>query len=288
MPAPYLALGLTGPQLGTLAGSTDLRRRWDALPLAFTVLGIDRVDGGAASPSTLDGSAVAAQLAATTAGARFLVAATVQRDHPYNLARRVASLGHLSRGRSGLVLAVRDVYAPVAGDASGTRDAAGIVASAPPNAVTVHDAARVVRALEQSWPYDSVVADRESGILVRSDRIHHVDHDATFSVAGPLTVPAPPTGPSVIAAWSRGGPAFDLEIGEDGTVAAPGASPDGVLLRASDDLAATLTEVERLFPDAHRALAPGRPLRDALGLAHPTASGGRSAFPAPRPLRGAS
>ncbi|MEV8517329.1 LLM class flavin-dependent oxidoreductase [Dactylosporangium sp. NPDC051484] len=300
MPAPYLALGLAGPHLIELAGSADLLARWDALPVAFTVLGIDRIDGRGPAPSTLDGSAVGAILAGRTSRARFLIAASPQRDHPYNLARRVASLGHLSRGRSGVLFGVADAYAAPGPDDTGAWGGAGLGVGAPLTAATALDTARAVRALEQSWPYDSIIGDREAGILVQSDQIVHIDHDGAFHIAGPLNAPEPATGPSPIA-WYATTPddvvadsaPVDLVIGAGGSVrVAPlGLRPadgdgDGVLLRPTADqsLDEVLTEAERLLADGFTPVTPGGPLRAALGLAAPARpAGARAAFPAPEP-----
>ncbi|GAA2607179.1 LLM class oxidoreductase [Paractinoplanes durhamensis] len=261
----HLALGLAGPHLIELAGNPALLARWEALPLAYTVLGIDRIDGSGPSPVTLDSSAIGASLAARTRQARFLIVASPQRDQPYNLARRVASLGHLSRGRSGVLFGAADAYA--------VPEPGGL----PLTAATAIDAARVVRALEQSWPYDSVIGDRETGILVQSDRIVHIDHDGVYSVAGPLNVPEPPTGASLIA-WYPTGPddvvadsaPIDLIVGP------------GTLLRpvAGQSLAEILTDIESR---AFTPVPPG-PLRAALGLSAPArAVGGRPAFAVPAP-----
>lgn len=301
MPAPYVALGLPGPHLVDLTASRALLARWDALPVAFTVLGIDRVDGSAPGPVTLESSAVGAVLAARTTGARFLITATPHRDHPYNLARRVASLGHLSRGRSGLLIGVRDAYAPPGPQEAGAWGGAGLGAGAPLTPATALEAARAVRALEQSWPYDSIVGDRETGILVRSDRIRHVDRGGVFPIAGPLNVPEPATGASVVAWWGRGpdGTVFDsapidLLLGEGGSVEVvplgqppPDDGVDGVLLRPSPEeqtVDALLTAAERLLADGFTSVAPGGPLRAALGLPPPPRpTNGRTAFPVPRP-----
>lgn len=305
---PYVALGLAGPHLVELTGSAALRDRWDALPAAFTVLGIDRVDGSDPASSTLDSSAVGASLAGRTTGARFLIAASPQRDHPYNLARRVASLGHLSGGRSGVLFGVADAYAAPGPETAGAWGGAALGGGAPLTPATALDAARAVRALEQSWPYDSIVGDRETGILVRSDRIVHIDHDGAYSIAGPLNAPEPATGASLIAWYAA--PAddvvadsspVDLVIGPGGSarlvpvglnspdplgLRSPGAAADGVLLRpgAEQSLDQALTEAAQLLADGFAPVAPGVPLRAALGLAaprHPT--NGRPAFPVPAP-----
>jgi hypothetical protein len=304
MTAPFLALGLAGPHLVELTGSRHLLARWDDLPLAFTVLGIDRIDGSAPAPVTLASSAVGATLAGATRNGRFLIAAAPQRDHPYNLARRVASLAHLSHGRSGLLIGVRDAYAP-----EGPKDApawggAGLGGGALLNARTAYDAARAVRALEQSWPHDTIIGDRESGILVQSNRIVHVDLDNSFSIAGPLNAPEPATGASVIA-WYAGTEAdappieeadnpIDLVLGAHGSVPVvalgdepPADGVTGVVLRAApaQSVADLLDVAEGWLGGGFRPLALGGSLRAALDVSAPAPlpATARPAFPVPQP-----
>ncbi|MDR6758131.1 hypothetical protein J2Y48_003429 [Mycoplana sp. BE70] len=303
MTKPYLALGLAGPHLAELTTSPALLSRWDALPLAFSVLGIDRIDGSAPAPVTLASSAVGATLAGSTKHGRFLIAAAPQRDHPYNIARRVASLAHLSGGRSGLLIGVRDAYAPEGPREAPAWGGAGLGGGAPLNAHTACDAARAVRVLEQSWPHDSIIGNRETGILVESNRIVHVDIDNSFSIAGPLNAPEPRTGASVIA-WYAEAPAdappvgdnnpIDLILGAAGSVpvVALGDEPPpgafvGVVLRAGhdqpvDDL---LNAAERWLADGFASTPPGGSLRVALNLSAPAPlpSTARPAFPVPQP-----
>lgn len=303
MSKPYLALALDGPQLVELSGSRALLSRWDALPLAFSVLGIDRIDGSAPAAVTLASSAVGATLAGATRHGRFLITATPQRDHPYNLARRVASLAHLSRGRSGLLIGVRDAYAPPGPPDAPAWGGAGLGGGAPLDARSAADAAQAVRALEQSWPHDSLIGDRERGILVQSDRIVHADIDNRYAIAGPLNVPAPASGASVIAwlaATANDGPPPDADSPIDLVLGAAGSAPvlkpdqpppsgaiTGAVLRADRgvSLAALLDAAERWLGQGFGPRAPGLSLRAALGLPAPAPlpATARPAFPIPLP-----
>ncbi|MFT4087946.1 MAG: LLM class flavin-dependent oxidoreductase [Gordonia sp. (in: high G+C Gram-positive bacteria)] len=100
---PYLALGLTGDQVIELFADPALQRRWDDLPVAFSILGIERLDPTVRSTATLEATTAAVALLAATERTRVLAPVGFSRDHPYNLARRSASAGHLSRGRFGLI-----------------------------------------------------------------------------------------------------------------------------------------------------------------------------------------
>ncbi|MDW6020612.1 hypothetical protein SAZ10_02420 [Mesorhizobium sp. BAC0120] len=303
MTTPYLALGLAGPHLVELTGNRALLSRWDALPVAFTVLGIDRVDGSAPAAVTLTSSAVGATLAGSTKYGRFLITTTPQRDHPYNIARRVASLAHLSGGRSGVLIGVRDAYAPEGPKEAPAWGGAGLGGGAPLNAQTAYDAARAVRALEQSWPHDSIVGDRDTGILVQSNRIVHVDIDNSFSIAGPLNAPEPATGASVIAWYAAtaadtppvsGDDPIELVLGAAGSVPVvelgkepPAGGIEGIVLRAGveQSVADLLDTAERWLADGFAPIEPGGSLRAALNLSAPAPlpSPARAAFPAPKP-----
>jgi hypothetical protein len=303
MTKPYLALGLAGPHLVELTASPALLSRWDELPVAFSVLGIDRVDGSAPAPITLAASAVGATLAGATKHGRFLIAAAPQRDHPYNIARRVASLAHLSGGRSGLLIGVRDAYAPEGPKEAPAWGGAGLGVGAPLNAQTAYDAACAVRALEQSWPHASIIGNRETGILVESNRIVHVDIDNSFSIAGPLNAPEPETGASVIAWYAatptdapptRGNEPIEIILGGAGSVpiVALGDEPPvgvfpGVVLRAGleQSLSDLFDTAERWLADGFAPTPLGGSLRAALNLRAPAPlpSAARAAFPLPQP-----
>ena len=294
MGSRYLALGLTGRQVLQLLDDGDLTSEWDALPLAFTVLAIDRLDGRPAGEQTIDSSAAAAVLAGRTKNARFLIAASPRRDHPYNLARRIASLGHLSAGRSGAVFGAADSFS-APGNPWGVDDTSEAV-----NAVQLAaEAAVSIRALEQSWPLASVVGDRDTGIFVRSDEIGYVDVDGHFQITGPLTVPEPPGGPSVLGwfadAHTDGAPGieqnFDLVFGGLSGVHVVDVSeklpPDnGVLLSPSDDIdvADVLDIARQLLADKIVPVTPSGGLREVLAIATPARQKPhRPAFPVPQP-----
>jgi hypothetical protein len=303
MTKPYLALGLAGPHLVELTTRRELLSRWDALPLAFSVLGIDRIDGSAPAPVTLSSSSVGATLSSATKYGRFLITATPQRDHPYNIARRVASLAHLSGGRSGILIGVRDAYTPEGPKEAPAWGGAGLGGGTSLDAQTAYDAARAVRALEKSWPHDSIIGDRETGILVQSNRIVHVDIDNRFSIAGPLNAPEPATGASVIA-WlaetetdipaESGDNPIEVVIGAAGSVpvVALGNEPpagvfSGVVLRAGleHSLSELLDVAERWLADGFAPRPLGGSLRAALDLPAPAPlpSTARAAFPIPQP-----
>lgn len=295
MAAPTVGLGLSGNHIVQLLGDERLVTAWDELPLAFSILGTDQLDdrGVEADHVAFDGSAAAAILMARTTSARVLIATPPRRDHPYNLARRIASLGHLSGGRTGAVFGLPrhslgeiDPWVRRRDDAEITQRHTDAVA-------------RAVRDLEQSWPLDSVIGDRETGIFVRSDRIQHVDIEGVYPIAGPLTIPEPPFGPSPLAWWvERGEPtptaavidSVDIVLGDPRTplLGIGETPPHGarrVILDASSDaeLADVLDAARTLLTDAATHTDRALPLRSVLATSVSPRRRARSAFPVPQP-----
>lgn len=195
----HLALALSGDQMLSLLAEDALLSLLDDIPLAFTVVGADRVTTAEVDGRrTIDPSVATSVLAARTADAAFLFGASPTHDHPYNLARRVASVGHLSRGRTGIAVGAAD---PFVAAGSGRSRGGGPVLTGPSGAEATRDLALAVQKLEQTWPYDAIIADRGRRIFARGDQIRYANHDGIFSTAGPLTLPATPEGSSVLAWW---------------------------------------------------------------------------------------
>ncbi|RZL79875.1 MAG: LLM class flavin-dependent oxidoreductase [Rhodococcus sp. (in: high G+C Gram-positive bacteria)] len=279
----------------------EFGRTVDESGIDFLVLGGDRQDETEPDSTTADATVAATVLARHTTSVGLVVAAAPVRDHPFNLARRVGSLDHGSRGRVGWLVGPAD-------------QTSGPWTNADPVVAAV-DAVSVVRELWESWPGDSIVDDADRGVFAESERIVYIDHAGPFSVSGPLNVPEPPqrkppvfwrpaneaelvaarrTADAVILADEdavrRHRAYFDPDAARDQVVLvdrwwAPGRDPypatagDGVVFRGATTttLAALLDAVRRepIFQD------PRHTLRERLGLqtAETVLSGGRSAFP---------
>ncbi len=297
MAVPSVGLGLSGTHIVQLLGDEKLVTAWDELPLAFSILGVDQLDhrAGEADHVAFDGSAAAATLMARTTSARVLIAAPPRRDHPYNLARRTASLGHLSAGRTGVVFgsprhSLGEIDPWVRG-----RD----LADAEITQRHAVAAARAVRDLEQSWPLDSVIGDRETGIFVRSDRIQHVDIEGLYPIAGPLTIPEPPFGPSALAWWVAAGgspptadvlDAVDVVLGDDATPTlgldeVPGPDARRVIVDAGPDtdVADVLSAARHLLTETAAHTDRTLSLRAVLATGVTARPRTRPAFPVPQP-----
>ncbi|GAA4385157.1 hypothetical protein GCM10023147_06630 [Tsukamurella soli] len=214
------------------------------------------------SADGIDPTVAAITLAHHTVDLGLIVAASPQRDHPYNLARRLATIDHASGGRAGVLLVPRDPHASPG--SPWTR-------AAPDEAAA--DAARVLRELWRSFPVDAIVADRATGVFAESHRIVAIDHRGAFDVDGPFQVPwSPQIWPPVLA-WNDGPDGAALAAVAD-VVVRPGEGRF-VLHRVNDP-----ESLRRLVRDAPATGEPsGRSLRARLGLSTvepPT--GGRRVF----------
>jgi FMN-dependent oxidoreductase (nitrilotriacetate monooxygenase family) len=119
-------------------------------------------------------------------------------NDPYNLARRLASVDHVSGGRAGWNIVT----------SAGADEAANFgLADRPEHAARYQRADEfltVAKALWDSWESEAVLADKGSGRFGDPSRLHAIDHVGHhFKVAGPLNVERPPQGhPLLVQAGS--------------------------------------------------------------------------------------
>jgi FMN-dependent oxidoreductase (nitrilotriacetate monooxygenase family) len=149
-------------------------------------------------------------------------------DEPYNIARRFASLDHLSRGR--VAWNVVTSSDPFAWNNFGRT---GEPEQQPNRRERYRRAAEfieVVRALWVSWDDDAVLADKTTGAFSKIGAINTIDHRGDFfSVDGPLTLPRSPQGHPVL--FQAGGSAGGLDLAAkyaDGVFAAQASLPDAL------------------------------------------------------------
>jgi FMN-dependent oxidoreductase (nitrilotriacetate monooxygenase family) len=150
-------------------------------------------------------------LARATSRIGLIATASTTYNDPYNLARRFASLDHVSGGRAGWNIVT------TAGD-----DAArnfGLEAQ-PAHRDRYERAAEFVevsRKLWDSWQDDAIVADKARGVHADADLIHAIDHAGKhFQVSGPLNVPRSPQAHPLLvqAGSSEDGRAFAARYAE--------------------------------------------------------------------------
>lgn len=114
-------------------------------------------------------------------------------NEPYNLARRLASVDHVSAGRAGWNIVT----------SAGADEAANFGLDDRPSHAARYERAdeflTVAKALWDSWETEAVLAEKKSGRFADPARLHSIDHAGThFKVAGPLNVERPPQGYPVL------------------------------------------------------------------------------------------
>jgi FMN-dependent oxidoreductase (nitrilotriacetate monooxygenase family) len=119
-------------------------------------------------------------------------------NEPYNLARRLASVDHVSAGRAGWNIVT----------SAGADEAANFGLDGRPDHAARYERAdeflTAAKALWDSWESEAVLADKASGRYADPARLHAIGHAGThFKVAGPLNVERPPQGhPLLVQAGS--------------------------------------------------------------------------------------
>jgi FMN-dependent oxidoreductase (nitrilotriacetate monooxygenase family) len=132
-------------------------------------------------------------LAAVTERIGLTCTASTSYNEPYHIARKFASLDHISGGRAGWNL----VTSGMAAEATNfNRDAHYGHAERYRRA---NEFAEVVLALWDSWDDDAFVRDKASGLFFDPAKLHVLNHKGEhFKVRGPLNIPRPPQGRPVI------------------------------------------------------------------------------------------
>lgn len=122
-------------------------------------------------------------LAAVTEHIGLVATITVSYTEPFQVARQLASLDHISGGRAG--------WNVVTSWLSGTADNFG-KAEHPPHAERYRIAkehVQVVQGLWDSWEDDAFTRDKQSGEFFDPDKLHALNHQGEFfKVKGPLNI----------------------------------------------------------------------------------------------------
>jgi FMN-dependent oxidoreductase (nitrilotriacetate monooxygenase family) len=134
-----------------------------------------------------------AALAPATSRIGLIATASTSYNDPYNLARRFATIDHLSGGRVGWNIVTS------ASEAEARNFSLAARADHADRYRRASEFVDVATALWDSWEDGALVADKDSGLFVETDRLHAIDHDGEqFRVAGPLGVPRSPQGRPVL------------------------------------------------------------------------------------------
>ncbi|WP_279100572.1 LLM class flavin-dependent oxidoreductase [Gordonia bronchialis] len=181
-----------------------------------------------APPLAVDPIVLLSTLASATSHLGLIGTVSTSFEEPYNLARRFATLDHLSRGRAAWnVVTSSDPYAWDNFGGPGRDDAAPGRADRYARAA---EFVEVVTALWDSWDDDAVLGDKHSGAFSRVGAINPIGHRGRFfRVNGPLTLPRGPQGHPVL--FQAGGSSGGLDLAAryaDGVFAAQASLPDAL------------------------------------------------------------
>ncbi|MFT4082600.1 MAG: LLM class flavin-dependent oxidoreductase [Nocardioides sp.] len=135
----------------------------------------------------LEPTVLLAALAATTSRIGLIATASTSYNDPYNLARRFASLDHLSGGRAGWNIVT------TAGEAAARNFGLADQPSHRERYQRATEFLEVATKLWDSWSDEAIVADKALGIHARAEAVRAIDHRGErFQVAGPMNVPRSP------------------------------------------------------------------------------------------------
>lgn len=163
------------------------------------------------TPGQLEPLTLLTALAAATERIGLIATVSTTYNSPYNLARRLASVDHVSGGRAGWNIVT----------SATSEEAANFGLDERPLHADRYERADefldVVTKLWDSWGDDAYLGDKESGRWADPSRIRQVEHRGKhFKVAGGLNVPRPPQGYPLLvqAGASEAGRAFAARYAE--------------------------------------------------------------------------
>ena len=135
-----------------------------------------------------------AALAMVTKHIGLVATATTTYNDPFNIARKFATIDHISKGRAGWNLVTSQ---NVDESRNFSRDAHMDHALRYERAEEFYD---VVAGLWDSWDDDAIIRDKATGRYIRPSGLHVLDHKGKhFQVHGPLNVARPVQGHPIVA-----------------------------------------------------------------------------------------
>lgn len=142
----------------------------------------------------MDPIVILSAVAAVTERIGLIGTASTSFDHPYHLARRFASLDHISRGRAGwnIVTSSNALEAQNFG--------LDVMPEHDERYARAADVIEAALALWSSWDIDARIADKRSGKYLDAAKVRTVDYRGPFvRTRGPLNVPRSPQGRPLLA-----------------------------------------------------------------------------------------
>ncbi len=146
-----------------------------------------------------------AALATVTKHLGLVSTATTTYNDPFNIARKFATIDHISKGRAGWNVVT----------SQNVDEAQNFSKESHLDHALRYERAEeffdVVTGLWDSWEDDAIIRDRAAGRYIDPAKLHVLNHKGKhFAVRGPLNVARPPQGYPVIAQAGSSGPGRDL------------------------------------------------------------------------------
>ncbi|MDB5544188.1 MAG: xenobiotic compound monooxygenase subunit [Hyphomicrobiales bacterium] len=144
-------------------------------------------------------------LAAVTSNIGLVATASTSYNEPYTIARKFASIDHISGGRAGWNMVTSSLKPDAWNFSRDEHYEHGV------RYKRAAEFAQVVTGLWDSWAEDAFIRDKESGIFLDPSKVRKLNHKGEwFSVRGPLNVPRTPQGRPVIV--QAGGSSDMIEV----------------------------------------------------------------------------
>jgi FMN-dependent oxidoreductase (nitrilotriacetate monooxygenase family) len=162
-------------------------------------------DGRSSRAAYFEPITLLSALSAVTDQIGLVATATTTFNEPYNVARKYASLDHLSGGRAGWNLVTS------ANEAEAYNFGFDVHVAHANRYARAKEFAEVVTGLWDSWEDDAFLRDKESGKFFEPSKLHILRHKGQhFSVRGPLNVPRTPQGRPIIVQAGSSDAGMDL------------------------------------------------------------------------------
>src|SRR5476651_1411828 len=157
-----------------------------------------------ARPSFFEPTTLLSAMAMVTKHIGVVATATSTFDSPWMVARRFASMDHISKGRAGWNLVT----------ASNAGDALNFGLAEQPREdryARAQEFYEVVTALWDSWAEDAFPQDKEKGLYLDPARVRTIDHNGKYyTVKGPLNISRTPQGRPVVFMAGQSAPGMEL------------------------------------------------------------------------------
>jgi FMN-dependent oxidoreductase (nitrilotriacetate monooxygenase family) len=148
---------------------------------------------GSMDVGKLEPTALLAALAAVTERIGLIATMSTSFNEPYNIARKFATLDHLSQGRAGWNAVTSTT------DEEARNFNLGELPGHDERYARAGECVDVVKALWDSWEDDAFVRDKAAGVYSRPEKLHALGHRGEFfRTEGPLNVGRPPQGHPVV------------------------------------------------------------------------------------------